>query len=37
MRPWEGDEVLLAKGNAGELFERGGKVNKDTAEGKMKL
>lgn len=31
-RPWERDEVLQAKGNARELFERGGKVNNDTEE-----
>lgn len=30
IRPWVRDEVLLAKGNTSELFERGGKVNKDT-------
>lgn len=31
-RPWEKDEVLLAKGKARELFERGGRVNKDSEE-----
>lgn len=36
-RPWERDEVWLAKGNARELFERGGKVNKDTEEAENEM
>lgn len=32
IRPEERDEVLQTKGNARELFERGGRVNKDTEE-----
>lgn len=35
MRPLERDEVLAA--NARELFERGGKVNKDTEEAQNEM